>query len=234
MARHGGGDARGGRRRVTRLAIFDCDGTLVDSGADICAAMDRSFAHHGLPAPSHDATRGIIGLSLPEAMAALAPEHDGALHGSLADGYKAAFHAMRGEGVVAEPLYDGITEVIEELLAVGWKLGVATGKSDRGLALCLERHGLAGHFVTLQTADRHPSKPHPSMIAAACAAAGVPPSRTAMIGDTSFDMAMARAAGSLAVGVAWGYHAPPDLQAAGAHHVVHRPAELPTVLELLA
>jgi len=216
-----------------RLAIFDCDGTLVDSGADICAAMDRSFGRHGLPAPSHEATRRIVGLSLPQAMAALAPGHDAALHDSLADGYKTAFHAMRSEGVVAEPLYEGIVEAIDALLAAGWKLGVATGKSDRGLSLCLERHGLARHFVTLQTADRHPSKPHPSMIDAACAAVGVAPSRAAMIGDTSYDMAMARAAGSLAVGVAWGYHAPDELRQAGARHVAERPAELAVILETI-
>ena len=219
---------------MTRLAIFDCDGTLVDSGADICAAMDRSFAHHGLPAPAHEVTRRIVGLSLPQTMAMLAPAHDGALHDSLCEGYKTAFHAMRGEGVVAEPLYEGIAEAIDDLLAAGWKLGVATGKSDRGLGLCLERHGLAKHFVTLQTADRHPSKPHPSMIDAACAAAGVSASRAAMIGDTSFDMAMARAAGSLAVGVAWGYHAPDELRQAGAHHIVNRPADLPAILETIS
>ncbi len=216
---------------MTRLAIFDCDGTLVDSGADICAAMDRSFAQHGLTAPPHEDTRRIVGLSLPEAMAALAPKHDAALRDSLAEGYKSAFHAMRAEGIVAEPLYDGIAQAIDALAGAGWQLGVATGKSDRGLGLCLERHGLASRFVTLQTADRHPSKPHPSMIEAACAEARVPASRAAMIGDTSYDMAMARAAGALAVGVAWGYHTPAELTAAGARVIARRPADLADLLE---
>jgi len=216
---------------VTRLAIFDCDGTLVDSGADICAAMDRSFAQHRLAAPPHEDTSRIVGLSLPQAMAALAPALDAALHASLAQGYKTAFHAMRAEGIVAEPLYDGIAQAIDALAAAGWLLAVATGKSDRGLGLCLERHGLASRFVSLQTADRHPSKPHPSMIEAACAATGIPPHRAAMIGDTSYDMAMARAAGVLAVGVAWGYHAPAELTAAGAHVIARRPADLADLLE---
>jgi phosphoglycolate phosphatase len=217
-----------------RLAIFDCDGTLVDSGADICAAMDRSFAHHGLAAPAHKHTRRIVGLSLPQALAVLAPEGDAPLHASLAEGYKSAFHAMRGEGVVAEPLYEGIAEVIDSLAADGWMLGVATGKSDRGLALCLERHDLGGHFVTLQTADRHPSKPHPSMIEAALAGSGVEAARCAMIGDTSYDMAMARAAGCRAVGVTWGYHSQDDLRDAGADAIAHRPADLLAILDTIA
>lgn len=217
-----------------RLAIFDCDGTLVDSGADICAAMDRAFGEQGLEPPPHDRTRRIVGLSLTEAMTALAPELDAASRESLAEGYKAAFHAMRAEGVVAEPLYDGIAAVIESLSAHGWRLGVATGKSDRGLRLCLERHGLHRHFTTLQTADRHPSKPHRSMLDAACAEAGVPPTRAAMIGDTSFDMAMARDAGCLAVGVGWGYHAPAELVAAGAHAMARRPGDLLPILEAIA
>lgn len=217
-----------------RLAIFDCDGTLVDSGADICAAMDRAFTNVGLAPPPHEATRRIVGLSLPQAIAMLAPDLALAVQVRLADGYKAAFHAMRAEGVVDEPLYDGIAAVLDALAVDGWLLGVATGKSDRGLRLCLERHGLHGKFATLQTADRHPSKPHPSMVEAACVEAGVPPDRAAMIGDTSYDMAMARDAGCLAVGVAWGYHATDDLVAAGAHVVARDPGELPALLETIA
>ena len=217
-----------------RLAIFDCDGTLVDSGADICAAMDRSFRGEGLDPPPHEATRRVVGLSLPEAFDALAPELPPALRARLSDAYKGSFYALRAEGRISEPLYDGVADALDALAAAGWLLGVATGKSDRGLGLCLERHGLAGRFVTLQTADRHPSKPHPSMIDAACAGAGVPPSRAAMIGDTSFDMAMARAAGADAVGVAWGYHPAAELVAAGARAVAAAPADLPALLERVA
>lgn len=219
---------------MIRLAIFDCDGTLVNSGADICAAMDRSFAGEGLAPPPHAATRAIVGLSLPEAFAALAPELDAPLRARLADGYKAAFHGLRTEGAIGEPLYDGIAAVLETLSARGWLLGIATGKSDRGLAMCLERHGLARHFATLQTADRHPSKPHPSMVELACAETGVPASRAAVIGDTSYDIAMARSAGCLAVGVAWGYHTPAELAAAGAHAVAETPADLLPLLERIA
>ncbi len=106
-----------------------------------------------------------------------------------------------------------------------------TGKSDRGLRHILATHGLSARFVTLQTADRHPSKPHPSMIEAALAEAGAAPEASVMIGDTSYDMAMARAAGTRAVGVVWGYHARDDLTAAGAHAIAETAAQLAQCME---
>ena len=211
---------------MTRLAIFDCDGTLVDSQATICDAMEHTFAGAGLAAPDRAAVRRIVGLSLPQAMRALLPDSDDAHHHALADAYKASFHQLRLEGRVDERLYDGIAQMLATMAADGWLLGVATGKSDRGLKLVLHHHGLAHHFVTLQTADRHPSKPHPSMIEAAMAEAGVEAADTVMIGDTSFDIVMARNAGVRAIGVAWGYHDPAELVAAGAEAVARTAAEL--------
>lgn len=214
-----------------RLAIFDCDGTLVDSGADIIAAMNRAFEAEGLAPPLPEATRAIVGLSLPQALAVLAPGMAPSVQAHLAEGYKEAFRAMRNAGEVGESLYDGILHALDALLRKGWLLGIATGKSDRGLGHCLERHGLTGHFATVQTADRHPSKPHPSMIKAALAQSGVPPERSAVIGDTSYDMAMASAAGSLAVGVTWGYHSEAELIGAGAQRIAQAPANLLAILE---
>jgi len=214
-----------------RLAIFDCDGTLVDSQADICAAMDAAFGAHGLAAPDRQHTRRIVGLSLHEAMRSLHPAGNHDDHAQLADRYKHAFRERRRIGVVAEPLYDGIADLVRDLDAAGWLLGVATGKSDRGLVHCLEAHGLKGHFVTLQTADRHPSKPHPSMIDAALEAAGAARADTVMIGDTAYDMEMAVAAKVRAIGVSWGYHETDELLASGAESVAHTIAELRTMLE---
>jgi phosphoglycolate phosphatase len=200
---------------VNRLAIFDCDGTLVDSQANICLAMEHCFEHFSLTPPPREQTRRIVGLSLFEAMQAVHPEGAPDLHVAMADQYKHAFHQMRSRGLADEPLYDGIADLIEMLDSDGWLLGVATGKSDRGLRLCLEHHGLHPRFVTLQTSDRHPSKPHPSMIEQAMADAGALTETTIMIGDTSYDMAMARAAGVTAIGVTWGYHEAEELVAAG-------------------
>jgi phosphoglycolate phosphatase len=219
---------------VSRLAVFDCDGTLVDSQATICLAMERGFAACGLAGPGNAATRGIIGLSLVEAMAALHPAGTAAQHAVLADEYKKAFFDLRAAGLAEEPLYDGIAEAIADLDARGWRLGVATGKSDRGLKHILDHHGLHPRFVTLQTADRHPSKPHPSMLELAMAEAGATPQTTAMIGDTSYDMIMAKAAGCAAIGVAWGYHNGDELRDGGADVVAESPSDLVALLEALA
>jgi phosphoglycolate phosphatase len=216
---------------MNRLAIFDCDGTLVDSQHNICAAMADAFTCAGLTPPTRTETLNIVGLSLVEAMEILRPDFDSGQHEELAEEYKQAFWRMRASGLSEEPMYDGIVETIDQLMRDGWLLGVATGKSDRGLMLCLESHGLAKHFVTLQTADRHPSKPHPSMVALAMAEAGATPVTTVMIGDTSYDMMMARTAGVRALGVAWGYHGVADLHAAGAHAVAAHPHEIPHLME---
>ena len=221
-------------RGGNRLAIFDCDGTLVDSQANICLAMEECFGRAGLPAPPRERTKRVVGLSLLEAMQAMVPEAEPGLHVALAEDYKLSFQRLRGRGLVEEPLYDGIAELIDALEADGWLLGVATGKSDRGLKLCLDHHGLARRFVTLQTADRHPSKPHPSMIEAALGEAGADPAKSMMIGDTSFDMAMAKAAGVAAVGVSWGYHSEQELIAAGADYIAHRASDVTDFVKAFA
>lgn len=208
---------------MTRLAIFDCDGTLVDSGATIHRALGTAFAAHGLDCPPPHVTRKIIGLSLDEAMASLAPEAD---HAALSATYKEAFFAMRGAGEVEEPLYEGIVELLDALAADGWSLGVATGKSERGLRHCLAAHDLGERFVTLQTADRNPSKPHPAMALAAMAEAGARPQKTVFIGDTGWDMGCASAAGCGAIGVGWGYHDHDEMIAMGAHFVADVPAQV--------
>ncbi len=216
---------------MIKLAVFDCDGTLVDSQANICRAMEDAFLLADIPAPPRAAIRRIVGLSLVEAIRALLPHADDAQHRRMAADYKDAFFRLRTSGeLVEEPLFDGIAGVLQALVDDGWRLGVATGKSDRGLAHILDHHGLAHHFVTLQTADRHPSKPDPAMLLAAMDEAGATPQNTAMIGDTSFDMAMGKAAGARAIGVAWGYHGIRDLADAGADVVAERVSALPGLL----
>jgi phosphoglycolate phosphatase len=211
---------------VNRLALFDCDGTLVDSQHNICLCMEDAFTRAGLAPPPRAETRRVVGLSLLPAMQRLLPGGDHALQVQLAEDYKTAFQRLRGRGMIEEPLFDGIADALDALESDGWQLGVATGKSDRGLDLCLRHHGLRERFITLQTADRHPSKPHPSMIHQAMADAGSAPETTVMIGDTSFDILMAVAAGTRALGVDWGYHPAEELHAAGAYHVVLHPADM--------
>jgi len=211
---------------VNRLAIFDCDGTLVDSGATIYAALGEAFADNGRELPPPQVSRRVIGLSLTEAMAALLPEASVQEHSKLAEDYKRAFQQLRAAGRVEEPLFDGVLELLDHLEAEGWLLAVATGKSDRGLKHCLESHGIHARFVSLQTADRHPSKPHPSMVQQAIAEAGAAPETSFVVGDTSFDMAMAAAAGAAPIGAAWGYHDANELIEAGAVAVAKRPLDV--------
>jgi phosphoglycolate phosphatase len=216
-----------------RLAIFDCDGTLVDSQANICMAMEHAFAESGMAPPPRQATRRIVGLSLVEAMRELLPSADDALHRDMAERYKEAFFTLRGNGLVDEPLYEGMAALLSELDETGWLLGVATGKSDRGLERCLDHHGIKGLFVSLQTADRHPSKPHPSMIYQALSDSGAQAQQTVMIGDTVYDIHMGIAAGCRTIGVGWGYHPLAELQEAGADAVVETMAELKMALETM-
>lgn len=219
-------------RHPARLALFDCDGTLVDSQANICRSVEEAFTLARLDVPPRERIRRIVGLNLVEAMRTLLPDGEDALHRSLAEDYKATFFRLRSAGAMDdEPLYDGMINVLDSLAASGWVLGVATGKSDRGLNHILVHHRIVDRFVTLQTADRHPSKPHPSMIETAMAESGSTPQTTVMIGDTSYDMMMARAAGARALGVAWGYHPVGELEAAGAHAIVETVAALPRLME---
>ncbi|MBM3950361.1 MAG: HAD-IA family hydrolase [Rhodospirillales bacterium] len=216
-----------------RLAVFDCDGTLVDSQHSIVAAMRAACAAQELAEPSAEKIRRVVGLHLLEAIRALLPtESDGTIERVHAD-YIAVFRDLRARDLVQDPLYPGAREAIECLNVTGWLLGVATGKSHRGLMATLERHVLADRFATLQTADRAAGKPHPEMLHKAMAETGADPSATVMIGDTTFDMTMARAARTRAVGVAWGYHHADELRAAGADCIVSRFAELPAALAAL-
>jgi phosphoglycolate phosphatase len=211
---------------VNRLAIFDCDGTLVDSGATIHRALSAAFEHNGLELPPPHISRKVIGLSLTEAMAALLPDAAPERHLAIAEDYKRAFWTLRAAGQVDEPLFEGVLELLDRLEDEGWLLAVATGKSDRGLRHCLDQHGIHARFVSLQTADRHPSKPHPSMVSQAIADAGAAPETSVVVGDTSFDMAMAINAGARGIGAGWGYHDSDELLAAGAVAVAERPLDV--------
>ncbi len=203
-----------------KLVIFDCDGTLVDSQHNITAAMAHAFDAHGIVVPPAHEILGGVGLSLTEAFVRLAPTAAADVRRSLAEHYRSVF-AEGGLQRNHEPLYPGIRDTVRALARRGdVALGIATGKSRRGVARVLSQEGWEGQFLTIQTADDHPSKPHPSMILRAMAEAGVTPEETVMIGDTAFDMEMAVSAAVGAIGVAWGYHDEARLRAGGAHTIV--------------
>jgi phosphoglycolate phosphatase len=216
-----------------RLIVFDVDGTLVDSQHAIMAVMAAAFAAEGLPAPALAAVRQQVGLGIEETMARLLPEAEEALHRRLSQGFREAAYALRSTRGFAEPLYPGIREALDGLRHPEVFLAIATGKARRGLDHTLSSHSLTALFHSLQTVDSNPSKPHPAMLLNAMAEVGVEPSETVFIGDSVFDMAMAANARTAALGVAWGYHDPEDLRAAGAGRIIQSPGELgPTLAEM--
>ena len=200
-----------------RLVIFDVDGTLVDSQSDIVAAMTLAYAAVNEPVPPRAEILGVVGLSLDVIFPLLMPQMSAQGHAQMCVAYKNAYMEMRAQAGVKQssPLYPGALDVLHGLQSEpDILLGVATGKSKRGLDKLIEGHGLEGLFVTQQVADFHPSKPHPSMILQAMSDAGVEARNTVMIGDTSFDMDMAAAAGVRGIGVGWGYPGRERLSAA--------------------
>ncbi len=211
-----------------RLIMFDVDGTLVDSQADILASMGAAFGAAGLATPSREDILGIVGLSLDVAIPQLSPGQPDKTYGSMVETYKSTYQRLRASQPAdqSSPLYAGMREVLDGLQAVPeFLLGVATGKSRRGLEALLAGHGLERMFLTQQVADHHPSKPHPAMLLAALAETGVSPDNAVMIGDTEFDMSMARAAGIRSIAVGWGYH--PANRLTGADALVRNVADLP-------
>ncbi|MGI9510865.1 MAG: HAD-IA family hydrolase [Geminicoccaceae bacterium] len=207
---------------MVSLFLFDCDGTLVDSQFVIIETMNRAFRTRGLAPPTPDAIRSIVGLSLENAMAVLAPARPSEDHHRLTELYKEHFTNLRLAEDFSEPMFEGALETLDRLATSGITLGVATGKSLRGLRMVLEHHGIRDRFSTLQTSDFHPSKPHPSMVETALKETGAAAANTCLIGDTTFDMEMARAAGVRPIGVSWGYHPVTELQDAGAEIVLDR------------
>lgn len=210
-----------------RLAVFDCDGTLVDSQHAIIAAMTAAWRFRNLPEPDADAIRRTIGLPLEQGIAQLSPDLSSHEHAALVDGYRDAAHEIHANGGHRAPLFPGVAEVLDTLASSGVLLGIATGKGTRGLISTLNEHALNDRFVTVQTADTAHGKPHPDMLLRAMAETGVRPAQTVMIGDTVYDIQMANNAGVAAIGVSWGYHAAAELMSAGAAIVIENFSELP-------
>lgn len=210
-----------------KLVLFDCDGTLVDSQHMIVAAMGVAFTENQLPLLPREEVLSIVGLSLHEAVGTLLPEAEPGVLLRVTEAYRDAFSGLRGRKDLHEPLFEGTREALEWLSGRDdVLLGIVTGKSQKGLRNILALHELERYFVTLQTADDAPSKPHPGMVERALAETGAAACETVVIGDTSFDMIMARQAGAAGLGVSWGYHPSEALLEAGARHVLNEFGEL--------
>jgi phosphoglycolate phosphatase len=208
-----------------RLVIFDLDGTLIDSVALIVETVTQAFVAVNEPPPDEAAIRSISGITARDAMAILAPKLDEARVEAIVESYRTHYRAAAG--VAREPLFAGAMDALDRLAAQpGTILAVATGKGFHGATTLLERHGIIGRFHSIQTPDHNRGKPDPQMIETAVDLAGAERRQTVMIGDTVHDMRMAKAAGVQAIGVAWGYHEPADLLAAGGDIVIDRMEQL--------
>ncbi|MBL23083.1 MAG: haloacid dehalogenase [Rhodospirillaceae bacterium] len=215
------------------LVVFDCDGTLIDSGHNIVTAMCEAWRRYDLEPPPANDIRRIVGLKLDEAICKLMPPDCDIDSDKLVDAYIEAFSRFRDQPDYVEPLYPGIAECLNDLSKAGFQLGVATGKSRRGLARTLGQHGIEKHFSVLKTADDGPGKPNPDILLDAIAETGAAAETTAMIGDTIYDMIMAKDASAAAIGVDWGYHEAEELKDAGARTILNNCSELYPALQNL-
>jgi phosphoglycolate phosphatase len=217
-----------------KLVVWDVDGTLVDSRQTILESMQTAFAAAGLPRPSYEAVRQVVGLGLAEGIGVLLPGAGPEELDRATDGYRAAFGAKVRQPGYIEPLYDGAADTLDRLRAGGWKIAMATGKSRRGVETIIRMHGWADLFDSTHCADDGPGKPHPAMVLEAMKALQMGPERTIVVGDTAHDMRMARAAGAYAQGVSWGFHTAEEVQEGGADHIAHDFAELNLKLDAFA
>lgn len=215
-----------------RLAIFDLDGTLIDSVALIVETVVASFTAAGHTVPNEKAIRAISGITAREALGILAPDVAPEQVDLIMDTYRDEYLKRAGAG--REPLFDGALAALDRLQADPETIiAVATGKGYHGAVTLLESHGIIDRFDSIQTPDHNRGKPHPQMIETAMQKAGIERGRTVMIGDTVHDMRMARAANVGAIGVAWGYHEIVELEEAGAHLVLQSFDELDAAIAKL-
>jgi phosphoglycolate phosphatase len=214
-----------------KLVVFDVDGTLVDSRAILMHTAQTAFAELGLTPPTYDELRQIVGLSLYEGLAQLAPDLTTEQVEALVALYKSIFSSLRSRPGFIEPLYEGAAVLLERLKAEGWRMALATGKSRRGVNTIVEMHRWADLFHSTHCADDGPGKPHPAMLIEAMRALDAAREDTVMIGDTSHDIRMAQAAGVRAVGVSWGFHTREELEACRPDYIADTFAELDAELD---
>jgi phosphoglycolate phosphatase len=210
------------RTRQFDLVVFDWDGTLFDSTALIARCIQAACADVGAPVPSDEDASYVIGLGLVDALQRAAPTLPRERYRDLAERYRHHYFARQHELA----LFPGTLELLESLRERGHLLGVATGKSRRGLDEALATAQLKGVFDATRTADETASKPDPRMLRELMAELGAAPARTLMIGDTTHDLQLAANAGTAAIGVGYGAHAHESFDGYATRHVAHSVVEL--------
>lgn len=211
-----------------QLLVFDWDGTLMDSASEIVAAMQNAIQHIGLPERSPDQMRQLIGLGIDDVLARLFPDLDTQRVRARLEAYRARYGMQRSSAQLFAPAMTAL----QTLQAQGFDMAVATGKSRRGLDTAMTATGTDAFFVWTRCADESVPKPAPDMLEDILLRSATMPEQALMIGDTEYDVAMARAAGVDAVGVACGVHDAVRLRRAGALDVLDTVEALPDWLAL--
>lgn len=214
------------KSRPFDLIAFDWDGTLIDSTALIAGSLQLAAADLGLKAPSDEAAKHVIGLSLAHAMSDLLPDLRADQYEALIDRYR--FHYLKRDSEIA--LFAGVRDLLADLREQGYLLAVATGKARQGLDRALHQAELLSYFDATRCADETASKPHPKMLFELMEALSVVPSRVLMVGDTTHDLQMAASAGAAAVAVSCGAHPPEQLMRAPHRAMLAEVSALPAWL----
>ena len=209
--------------RAYDLIIFDWDGTLMDSVGRIVHCWQQAARLESLPVASEEEVRGIIGLSMAEAINNLVPGLDGDRQQRFRERYRVLYS---DPDLPPTPVFEGVDTLLESLRGSGHKLAVATGKARHGLERAFAHSGLKHHFVDSRTACETASKPDPQMVLELCQAHQVAPQRALMVGDAWFDLEMGRRAGSDSIGVSYGAGSEAHLMTARPRTVIHHPLEL--------
>ncbi|HEY3493013.1 MAG TPA: HAD-IA family hydrolase [Solirubrobacterales bacterium] len=207
-----------------RLLVFDWDGTLMDSVGTIVACTQAVVRDLDLGDVPEDLIRGTIGLGLRETIEALVPGCDDALFSRIIESYRYHWHHTYRDHPV---LFTGVAPMLRTFADEGWLLAVATGKSRRGLSYAIDQTGLRDLFHSTRTADEAFSKPHPQMLLEILDDLGVRPGEAVMIGDTTFDLEMAKNAGTAGIGVCTGSHGREELQRFDPIACLERVVDLP-------
>ena len=216
-----------------RLAVFDLDGTLLDSTDSIVTGVKLAWQTLGFPEPDPAVVKRTVGLPWEKAIPMILPGVSEAEMDKVRSYHQEVAQGLRRRPPRNETLFEGAREALDALETAGFLLGIVTSRAQRRLLELLEAHDLRQRFVTLKTVDHGPGKPNPHLLNLAMAEAGVDRSDTVMIGDTTFDIEMARNAGTASVGVSWGVHEVEELSAAGADHIVDAFHEVPAVVHRL-
>lgn len=206
-----------------KLAIFDWDGTIMDSVSRIVESMQCAARRANLVVPTEQAVKDIIGLSLAPAFEQLFGKLSPAMTNTMSDYYRQEY---LDENRSETPIFNGIEQVLTTLKSQGYLLAVATGKSRVGLDRLMKESGLAHFFNDTMTADEAESKPSPQMIETLLTRLGVNRGETIMVGDSILDMQMARNAQVSAIGVSYGAHTPEVLSGANPKAIVDSPMAL--------